>query len=70
MSTDPGPMDFTFTAPIGVSVKGEMWSCVEVPDSVEMFGTGKSVRVVAAASPSARRCTSRPVISTGRAATD
>lgn len=47
MSTTKGPMQFSFTAPIGVMVKGEMWSCVEVPGSVELFGTGKAVRVVA-----------------------
>jgi len=47
MSTDTGPMQFSFTAPIGVMVKGEMWSCVEIPGSVELFGTGKAVRVVA-----------------------
>ncbi|PPG50261.1 DUF1905 domain-containing protein [Rathayibacter sp. AY2B3] len=42
-----GPMDVAFTAPIGVVVKGDLWSCVEVPGSVELFGTGRSVRVVA-----------------------
>ncbi|WP_235021813.1 DUF1905 domain-containing protein [Rathayibacter sp. VKM Ac-2754] len=47
MSTSPGPMDVRFTAPIGVTVKGELWSCVEVPGSVELLGTGKAVRVVA-----------------------
>ena len=47
MSTSPGSLDVTFSAPIGVSVKGEVWSCVEVPNSVDLFGTGKSVRVVA-----------------------
>ena len=47
VSTGTGPMQFSFTAPIGVMVKGEMWSCVEVPGSVELFGTGKAVRVVA-----------------------
>lgn len=35
----------TFTATIGVEVKGETWSCVEIPDSAEFFGTGKTVRV-------------------------
>ncbi len=40
-------MDFSFTGPIGVMVKGDVWSCVEVPGSVELFGTGKAVRVVA-----------------------
>lgn len=47
MSTGPGPLDVTFSAPIGVTVKGELWSCVEVPGSVELFGTGKAVKVVA-----------------------
>lgn len=41
----PEPIDLTFTAPIGVDVKGELWSCVEMPGSAEIFGTGKSVRV-------------------------
>ncbi len=40
-------MHFSFTGPIGVEVKGEIWSCVEIPGSVELFGTGKAVRVVA-----------------------
>lgn len=43
----PQPLDHTFTAPIGVEVKGETWSCVELPGSAELFGTGKSVKVVA-----------------------
>ncbi|WP_084129579.1 DUF1905 domain-containing protein [Demequina sp. NBRC 110055] len=34
-----------FEAVIGVEVKGETWACVEIPDSAELFGTGKSVRV-------------------------
>lgn len=41
----PGPIDHTFTAPIGVDVKGEIWSCVQMPGSAELFGTGKAVRV-------------------------
>ena len=45
MSVEIGPMDLEFTAPIGVIVKGDLWSCVEVPGSVELFGTGKAVRV-------------------------
>ncbi|MFF1254184.1 DUF1905 domain-containing protein [Pseudarthrobacter sp. NPDC058329] len=47
MSTVPGPMDLEFRALIGVEVKGDMWSCVEVPDSKELFGTGKAVKVAA-----------------------
>lgn len=40
-----GPLDHTFTAPIGVEVKGEIWACVEMPGSAEFFGTGRSVKV-------------------------
>jgi hypothetical protein len=35
----------SFEATIGVEVKGDTWSCVEIPDSVAFFGTGKAVRV-------------------------
>ncbi len=42
---EPAPIDHTFTAPIGVNVKGDLWSCVEMPGSAEFFGTGKSVKV-------------------------
>lgn len=45
MATEPKPIDHTFTAPIGVEVKGEVWNCVEMPDSAEFFGTRRSVRV-------------------------
>ncbi len=34
-----------FDARIVVDVKGEIWSCVEIPESVAFFGTGRSVRV-------------------------
>ncbi len=34
-----------FDAPIGVDVKGDVWSCVEIPGSAELFGTRKAVRV-------------------------
>nr|WP_321166894.1 DUF1905 domain-containing protein [Arthrobacter sp. Leaf234] len=47
MSTRVGPLDLAFSALIGVTVKGDLWSCVEVPDSVELFGTGKTIKVVA-----------------------
>lgn len=42
---EPTPLDHSFSAPIGVVVKGDIWSCVEMPDSAEFFGTGKSVKV-------------------------
>lgn len=45
MTNDIGPLDHTFTAPIGVEVKGEAWACVEMPGSAEFFGTGKAVKV-------------------------
>jgi len=45
MPFDPVPLDHTFTAPIGVDVKGDTWPCVEVPGAVELLGTGRSVRV-------------------------
>jgi len=35
----------SFTTTIGVDVKGETWSCVEIPDSAAFFGSGKSARV-------------------------
>jgi len=37
--------ELTFETTIGVDVKGETWSCVEIPGSAEFFGTGKTVRV-------------------------
>ena len=45
MSKQPGPIDVTFTGQIGTQIKGDVWSCVEVPNSVELFGTGKAIRV-------------------------
>ncbi len=44
--TDPTTsLDLTFTAPIGVDVKGELWPCVELAGATELLGTGRSVRV-------------------------
>ncbi|PXA68239.1 DUF1905 domain-containing protein [Cryobacterium arcticum] len=45
MTELPQTLDHTFTALIGVDVKGQIWDCVEVPDSAELFGTKRSVRV-------------------------
>lgn len=45
MTDFPQELHHTFTAPIGVDVKGETWACVEMPDSAEFFGTKRSVRV-------------------------
>jgi len=41
----PISLNYTFTAPIGIDIKGEIWNCVEVPGSAELFGTKKGVRV-------------------------
>lgn len=43
--TEPTPIDHTFSGPIGVDVKGDLWSCVEMPGSAQFFGTGKAVKV-------------------------
>ena len=42
---DKTPLNFTFTAPIGIDIKGETWACIEVPGSAELFGTKRGVRV-------------------------
>lgn len=40
-----GAEQLRFETTIGVEVKGETWSCIEIPGSAEFFGTGKAVRV-------------------------
>ena len=45
MSFEPVALDHTFTAPIGVEVKGQIWACVEMPGSADFFGTKRAVRV-------------------------
>lgn len=42
---NPIPLDREFDATIGVTVKGDVWSAIEVPDSAALFGSLKSVRV-------------------------
>ena len=41
----PVQLDYDFSAPIGVDVKGDTWSAIQVPDSAKTFGSLKSVRV-------------------------
>jgi hypothetical protein len=41
----PVTLDHEFFAPIGVEVKGDTWSAVQIPNSVEVFGGLRSVRV-------------------------
>lgn len=45
MPDQSAPLDFTFDGPIGVDVKGDMWTCVEIPNSAELLGTKMTVRV-------------------------
>ena len=40
-----GAETLAFRATIGVDVTGETWSCIAIPDSANIFGTRKSVRV-------------------------
>ena len=45
MPVESAPLDHTFEATIGVDVKGERWTCVEIPDSADLLGTRKTIRV-------------------------
>ena len=42
---EPVQLDYEFTAPIAVDVKGDVWSAIAVPNSAAVFGSLKSVRV-------------------------
>jgi hypothetical protein len=41
----PVPVNYDYTGAIGVDVKGDLWSAIEVPNSAAVFGSLKSVRV-------------------------
>ncbi len=41
----PIPLDVEFSNRIGVDVKGDVWSAIEVPNSADVFGSLRSVRV-------------------------
>jgi hypothetical protein len=41
----PISVDYEFSAPIGVDVKGDVWSAIAVPDSARVLGSLRSVRV-------------------------
>ncbi|MBL1079451.1 DUF1905 domain-containing protein [Nocardia sp. 2] len=45
MTTQPGPLDITFTAVLGKVREGDTWTCVQLPDSARIFGTRGLVKV-------------------------
>lgn len=45
VSVASGAQRIEFDTLIGVEVKGDLWNCVAIPESVAFFGTGRSVRV-------------------------
>lgn len=39
MRTSTSPLDITFTATLGKVREGDTWTCVQLPDSAQIFGT-------------------------------
>ena len=42
---DPQPLDITFTARLGKARPADTWTCVQLPESAEIFGTRGLVKV-------------------------
>jgi hypothetical protein len=43
---EPSPLDITFTAQLGKVRPGDTWTCVQLPNSAQLFGTRGLVKVV------------------------
>ena len=45
MTDSSGPLDLTFTATLGKVRAGDTWTCVQLPESAQIFGTRGLVKV-------------------------
>ena len=45
MNSNSKPLDITFTATLGKVRPGDTWTCVQLPNSAEIFGTRGLVKV-------------------------
>lgn len=48
MNSKIGPLDITFTARLGKVREGDTWTCVQLANSAEIFGTRGLVKVAGA----------------------